>query len=306
MGFLKFSKVSQLSFKVSKKNFKTNINKFRNFTKGPFSRAEQNLVDKALKIVLEEEGIRYNIEGSKKFLSLERKELPKNFWGKVAQHIPLRRVESVYDHARRRLSIKNYQGKWNSDEVERLKSLVEVYGFQWTKIGIILNRLPGACYDKWRDALKNGEKRKKGKWIQEEKSKLIQLVTRQLGHDAVQIGVSLRNVQWTLVAEKIKTRSYLQCRNEWARFFCPGSKVKLTLSDSLRLIEAIFLLQVMDESEIKWGYLLPGVPAHKTYNKWRSLCQKYLRGKKKYDFQISFKSAIFFIRNKLLKILNYS
>jgi hypothetical protein len=64
-------------------------------------------------------------------------------------------------------------------------------------------------------------------------------------------------------------------------------------------------LQVSDETEIKWGNLLFGIPAHKTYNKWRSLCKKFLKEKKKKnDFNISFKTAIFLIRNKLLKLLN--
>jgi Myb-like DNA-binding protein REB1 len=299
-----YSKFQEFLLKPSKKEESQYQNKYKNFKKGPFSKIEKNLVDKSLKQVLEEEGIRYNLEGAKKIFSLARKELPKNFWGKVAQNIPLRRVESIYDHARRRLSMKNYQGKWNNEEIEKLGNLVKIYGFQWTKIGTDLNRLPGACYDKWRDALKNGEKRKKGTWSQEEKCKLIQLVTKQLGHDLIQEGDGFGKIKWTLVANKIKTRSYLQCRNEWSRFFTAGSKVKLTLSDSLRLIEAIFLLQVIDESEIKWGNLLHGVPAHKTYNKWRSLCQKYLKERKKYDFQISFRCAISFLRNKLLKILN--
>jgi len=290
----------------TKKNFhKLSFGKNKNFKKGPFSRIEQILVDKALSQVLQEEGVNFNFESSKKILSLSRQVLPKNFWGKVAQYIPSRRVESIYDHARRRLSIKNYKGKWTNDDIENLKKLVDCYGCQWTKIGTTLNRLPGACYDKWRDALKNGEKRKKGKWFQEEKCKLIQLITKQLGHDLSQEEKGVETIQWTIVAENIHTRSYLQCRNEWARFFTPGSIIKLTLSDSLRLIESIFLLQVIDETEIKWGRLLQGVPAHKTYNKWRSLCQKFLPTKKKKgDFQISFKAAIFFIRNKLLKILN--
>jgi hypothetical protein len=282
-----------------------NIGTNKNYKKGPFSKAEQNLVDEALSHVLQEEGINFNFSNSEKILSLSRQELPKNFWARVAQYLPSRRIESIYDHTRRRLSLKNYKGKWTNEDLENLKKLVDCYGCQWTKIGSTLNRLPGACYDKWRDALKSGEKRNKGKWYQEEKCKLIQLITRQIGHDSSQEEKEVETIQWTIVAEKIRTRSYLQCRNEWARFFTPGSIIKLTLSDSLRLIESIFLLQVIDETEIKWGCLLKGVPAHKTYNKWRSLCKKFLPIKKrKGDFQISFKAAIFFIRNKLLKILN--
>lgn len=79
------------------------------------------------------------------------------------------------------------------------------------------------------------------------------------------------------MADKIGTRSYLQCRNEWSRFFSPGSKFKLTISDSINLLKSISSNQITDESEIKWNNILKGIPSHKTYNKWRSLCKKFIR-----------------------------
>ena len=257
-----------------------NKKKFSNkmvYKKGPFSRSETLLVESALKFVLKEEGIFFKIENGKKTFSLERKKLPKNFWGKVALHIPSRSVESVYDHARRRLSTKNYKGKWSSDDLFRLNELVKIYGRSWTKIGSILNRLPGACYDKWRDALKNGDKRKKGKWNQEERCKLIQLITFQTNHETIQEQGVEKKIKWTVLADKIGTRRYLQCRNEWSRFFSPGSKFKLTISDSINLLKSISSNQITDESEIKWNNILKGIPSHKTYNKWRSLCKKFIR-----------------------------
>jgi len=254
--------------------------------------------------VLQEEGILYEIGEIRRLISLARKDLPKNFWKRVAIHIPLRSVESVYDHARRRLSSKNYKGKWSPEDIFKLKKLVSIYGRQWTKIGANLNRLPGACYDKWRDALKSGEKRKKGKWVQQERCKLLQLIIRQTGHDTIQEQGVEKMIRWTVVAEKIGTRSYLQCRNEWARFFSPGSKVKLNFFDCLKLLEAISLLEVADETEIKWGELLEGVPAHKTYNKWRSLCRKFLKNHgEKFNLKISFKNAVFVIKERLPNFL---
>jgi len=242
----------------------------------------------------------YESQEIRKILSLARKNLPKNFWRRVAVHIPLRSVESIYDHARRRLASTNYQGKWSSEDLSKLKDLVEIYGKKWTKIGSNLNRLPGACYDKWRDALKNGEKRKKGKWTQQERCKLLQLVTRQTGHNNIQIKRIEKKIRWTVIAEKISTRSYLQCRNEWARFFSPGSKIKLDLFDCFKLLEAISKLEVADETEVKWGELLEGVPAHKTYNKWRSLCNKYLKpSKDKKNEENFFKNAILIIKDHL-------
>ena len=273
------------------------------FKKGPFSRSETLLVESALKFVLKEEGIFFKMENGKRMFSMERKKLPKNFWGKVAIHIPSRSVESVYDHARRRLSNKNYKGKWSHDDLIKLNELVKIHGKSWTKIGSILNRLPGACYDKWRDALKNGDKRKKGKWNQEERCKLIQLVTLQTNHEIIQETGVEGTIKWTVLADRIGTRSYLQCRNEWARFFSPGSKLKLTISDSLTLLEFISSSKVCDESEIKWNDILKGVPPHKTYNKWRSLCKKFIRKNfNENGTPLSFNKALQIIIEKLSHI----
>ncbi|AFP65680.1 myb-like DNA-binding protein (nucleomorph) [Chroomonas mesostigmatica CCMP1168] len=270
---------------------------------GPFSRLEQIIVAEAIKQVLDEEGIPYEVKETMEISSLPKKKLPKNFWKRVGAFLPSRKVESIYDHARRRFSSKNYQGIWTEDEVSRLKDLVQIYGHQWTKIGLNLHRLPGACYDKWRDALKNGERKKKGKWSQEERCKLIQLITLQIGHENISYENFRKTIRWTLVAEKIGTRSYLQCRNEWSRFFSPGSKIKLTFEHSLMLLDAINSLGVSDETEIKWGNLLDGVPAHKTYNKWRSLCRKYLGEETKKGQIIPLNCAIGLIKDNLfLKI----
>mmetsp|Transcript_69265 Transcript_69265/g.144412 ORF Transcript_69265/g.144412 Transcript_69265/m.144412 type:complete len:93 (+) Transcript_69265:726-1004(+) len=71
--------------------------------------------------------------------------------------------------------------------------------------------------------------------------------------------------------------------------------------DTYQLVDAIYSLEISDETEIKWGELLEGVPAHKTYNKWRSLCRKFLEsGSDENHFQISFKDAIFILKERLL------
>lgn len=292
-----------ITFNKHKNESKFNIEKKNVFKKGPFSRSEQILIDKALTKILEEEGISYNNFDGRKTLSFERKNLPKNFWKRVALLIPSRTVESIYDHVRRRLSSKNYQGKWTQEEIFKLKNLIDLYGKKWTKIGSSLNRLPGACYDKWRDALKNGDQRKKGKWTQEERCKLIQLVTIQINHEFIQEFNTNKTIRWTIVAEKLGSRSYLQCRNEWARFFSPGSNIKLTTCDSYKLVQSIFSSDITDETEIKWGQLIQGVPAHKTYNKWRSLCRKFLKEKKNCEIDMCFKTAVFIIKNNISEII---
>jgi len=274
------------------------MNQNKLFKKGPFTQNEKILINKALSETFKKEGTELSVFLKSK--SFSRKELPKNFWKKISLFIPYRTTESIYDHVRRRMSSKNYQGKWNEQEIARLKNLVNFHGKKWTKIGSYLNRLPGACYDKWRDMLKNENVRKKGKWTQEERSKLIHLTSIQIQYDFKEKFDVKKIMKWTLIADQLGSRSYLQCRNEWARFFGPGSTVKLTFFDSYRLIRVISLSKVTHETEIKWDRLLKGIPAHKAYNKWKSLCKKILKKKEKTILHL--KEIISVIKNKLREI----
>ena len=275
------------------------------YKKGPFSKSEILLVESALKFVLIQEGMYFSEENGRKIFPLEKKRLPKNFWGKVAYYVPSRSVESIYDHVRRRLSSENYKGKWSTSDLSKLEELVKIFGKSWTKIGGILNRLPGACYDKWRDALKNGNKRQKGKWSQEERCKLIQFVTYQTNHEVIQKIGNEKIIKWTFLAERIGTRSYLQCRNEWTRFFSPGSKLKLTIEDSFSLLKTIASSKFSDETEIKWNNILKGIPSHKTYNKWRSLCKRFTRKSfSKNGIPLPLKKAVQLIIENLVKRRN--
>jgi nitrogenase subunit NifH len=43
------------------------------------------------------------------------------------------------------------------------------------------------------------------------------------------------------------------------------------------LVKFISKSQITDETEIKWNKILKGIPSHKTYNRWRSLCKKFIR-----------------------------
>ncbi|AAK39690.1 putative myb like DNA-binding protein (nucleomorph) [Guillardia theta] len=266
--------------------------------KGTFSISEQTQIDYAIKSIIDEEKKIGNLFLFKDLSTYSKNKLPKNFWSRVASYIPFRSVESVYDHTRRRLSIVNYKGRWTENDLLKLKILIEKYGKQWKIIGKNLNRLPSACYDKWRDALKNYEFRNKGKWTQEEKFKLIQLVTIQSKHKKLN-HIYFRKIEWTRISERLKTRSYLQCRNEWNRFFIYGCKNKLSSNDIFKFIDSIFAFKIKDISEINWNSILKGVPGHKLYNKWRYLSKKFLISLKDINYPVSFKTLTNIIRLNL-------
>ena len=73
------------------------------------------------------------------------------------------------------------QGKWTKEEEERLRKFVEKSSGRpsWVVIGAQLERNEKAVANKWRE-IKLGENRTKGRWSEDEKTKLEQLVKESL------------------------------------------------------------------------------------------------------------------------------
>jgi hypothetical protein len=63
---------------------------------------------------------------------------------------------SCYKFVTRNYNSLNHQGDWSLEEVDKLKSLVEKYGRQWTRIGKELGRTSDNVYDKYRSIGEEG------------------------------------------------------------------------------------------------------------------------------------------------------
>eukprot|EP00871_Galdieria_phlegrea_P002227 jgi/Galph1/3004/GphlegSOOS_G1675.1 len=233
--------------------------------KGSFSKKEKELVDAGMIAVLQEEGLPYDLEFRRDFVTRKKNELPKKFWVRVAGHVPGRSAQSVYDHARRRLEPKNYKSFWSNEEVEELARLVKKYGTKWVQIGKELDRLPGACRDKWRDVLQTSGFRpqavKRGRFTNEEEALLLSLVMQSRErHNGT--------IDWTEVANKMGTRSYRQCR----RFYF-NRATRSNFPSHSHNAESDFDLV---ESEVRWADLYTDRTREQTYDRWRLLVKKYV------------------------------
>lgn len=93
-------------------------------------------------------------------------------WLEISSALPNRTVQACYYAAKRRLYPAK-KGKWDSSEVDTLKSMVASLGtasgkgswvkVPWKTIGEELDRLPEACRDKWRD-MAVADKQTMGRW----------------------------------------------------------------------------------------------------------------------------------------------
>ncbi|EME31094.1 Myb-like DNA-binding protein REB1 [Galdieria sulphuraria] len=236
--------------------------------KGTFSKKERDLVDTGMIAVLQEEGLPYDFEFRKEFVTRKKNQLPKRFWVRVAAHVPGRSAQSVYDHAKRRLEPKNYKSLWSNEEVEELARLIRKHGTKWVLIGEELGRLPGACRDKWRDVLRTSGFRpqaiRKGRFTNEEEALLLSLVMQSReAHNG--------EIDWTEVASKMGTRSYRQCRRFYFNRAMKMSFPSQNPESDLELVERLCNLDVEDESEVRWAELDPQRTREQVYERWRLL-----------------------------------
>ncbi|KAK4526447.1 hypothetical protein GAYE_SCF24G4363 [Galdieria yellowstonensis] len=244
-----------------------------NHKKGIFSKKEKELVDEGMIAVLQEEGLPYDLEFRREFVTRKKNQLPKKFWVRVAAHVPGRSPQSVYDHAKRRLEPKNYRSAWSNEDIEQLARLIQKYGTKWVQIGEELGRLPGACRDKWRDVLRTSGFRpqaiRKGRFTSEEEALLLTLVMQSReAHNG--------EVDWTEVACKMGTRSYRQCRRFYYNRAMRMSFPSQTPESDFELVERLYNLDFEDETEVRWAELDTQRTREQVYERWRLLVRKFV------------------------------
>ncbi len=76
------------------------------------------------------------------------------------------------------------QGKWDTEDDDQLMDLVETEGQKWADIGQLLQRLPEACRDRWKE-IRHGNIRRHGKWDDGETEKLRSVVEGYLAFKQV-------------------------------------------------------------------------------------------------------------------------
>jgi hypothetical protein len=103
---------------------------------------------------------------------------------------------------------KRRAGKWTAVEDSKLKDVVQTHGDKdWIAItALVPGRTRSQCYDRWHNALDSSidwAKGRKGKWLEDEDSKL---------KDAVQ---TYGGKNWVAIASLVSGRTRSQCWSRW-------------------------------------------------------------------------------------------
>lgn len=208
---------------------------------GKFSPAE----DAILKSTIENYRRQHNLndeEISSLIFTKKKTQASAEFWPYIARSIVDRPLQSVYAHVKRLMETNPTVGKsFTREEDARLVDAVKQYGTKWSDISKIIGRPPGACRDRYRNHLVDGEK-KEGTWSIEEEEKLKRIIEEFKESAAKKHGASASkrtqtpgagddDIYWAAVAKKFGgTRSRAQIIAKWhdnmaRKLVNPGGKV---------------------------------------------------------------------------------
>ncbi|THV08380.1 hypothetical protein K435DRAFT_642104 [Dendrothele bispora CBS 962.96] len=188
------------------------------------------------------------------------------FWSEITAAIPQRPIISVYHHVRRTYHPFKQQGKWSTEEDDKLREAVANMGQQWEKISLIVGRRASDCRDRYRNHVVGRETRVVGPWTVEEEQQLQRIVENM----TINRGGTLDDeVFWSTVAREMGgRRNRQQCRNKWTDVLSKqvksnGQNPRWSNQDAYILVHKLDSLRVRDDSEVDWKTL-----ADKDWNLW--------------------------------------
>lgn len=206
---------------------------------GMFRDDEIRILEKFSNRYCEEEGIskerfnkliHTNIRGS-----IEVKLL----YNAMYDEIPYRTRQSVLRFCRRHFHNYAVRGSWTGADDESLRDAVAKKGTSWKAVGMILDRFPEDCRDRYRNYILNGEKRNKDRWTENEVRNLVKAVddcmrllreerarAKEVEYEGREIPESepesdqevqdLKFINWQVVSDRMGgTRSRLQCAQKF-------------------------------------------------------------------------------------------
>lgn len=186
------------------------------------------------------------------------------------------------------------QGKWTKEEEERLRKFVEKSSGRpsWVVIGAQLERNEKAVANKWRE-IKLGENRKKGRWSEDEKTKLEQLVKESLARQGktlepnsttVLLNASNQRqrdkIDWTAISDRMGTRTFTQCLEKWYNDIAPklaANDSEWSLKEENELLRAMWRTSPGDEGQVTWDTLMKRRTGTQCKARWREMVKLYCK-----------------------------
>nr|5EYB_A Chain A, DNA-binding protein reb1 [Schizosaccharomyces pombe 972h-]5EYB_B Chain B, DNA-binding protein reb1 [Schizosaccharomyces pombe 972h-] len=167
------------------------------------------------------------------------------FYSNLYKKLSHRDAKSIYHHVRRAYNPFEDRCVWSKEEDEELRKNVVEHGKCWTKIGRKMARMPNDCRDRWRDVVRFGDKLKRNAWSLEEETQLLQIVAELRNREDLS-----SDINWTLVAQMLGTRTRLQCRYKFQQLTKAASKFEL--QENVWLLERIYDSLLNNGGKIHW------------------------------------------------------
>jgi hypothetical protein len=202
--------------------------------KGAFSTEEFAALDKVIGDIRASDDI--SKEDMNRFLHAngnnlaQNKQAPANLWNIICAAVPNRPRQSVQKCVRRKYYNCTKRAGWNDEEDSELLDAYLKWPNQWRKIGEAIGRHEEECRYRYRDYLKCGPQHRFDMWDGEEEQTMLRIVEdlRKLAEKDHKQKVKAKLVKgpfdsagfqpnFNLVAEKLKSRSRLQCSNKYGK-----------------------------------------------------------------------------------------
>lgn len=180
----------------------------------------------------------------------------------VAEHLPGRVFNSVYKAVRRIYNPLDRAGKWSDEDSLMLVSLQQLHGNEWSTIAKELRRSADSCKDRF-TRIEGTPQISKGPFTMEENEALRAAVAEF--HNAN------RPIHWKEVAQKIPTRTFLECKDQWLKRLQnmpmpEDGKSLFTVEEDFRLCSAVKDLEFRHESDINWMRVFKACPGRSVWS----------------------------------------
>ncbi|KAJ7993816.1 hypothetical protein DPEC_G00258640 [Dallia pectoralis] len=187
------------------------------------------------------------------------------FHKRIAEGIP-RPWHIIYYRGRTCFDPNNYKGRFTEDELQSLITLQALHGNSWSKISELTDRSTTALKTRF-----SCISEKAGPWTETEFKRLMDTMQELLagqaetsnGRATIRKEKIYKDVPWTAVSERVKTRHWAQCRGKWMEFLkkkmshgqTSFAKRVRSIQIKVHLIKELYELQVEDVVDINWDEL---------------------------------------------------
>ncbi|KAM6597721.1 hypothetical protein CsatA_008245 [Cannabis sativa] len=223
-----------------------------------FTPEEDELVKAAVLAYIEERGL--GDAGLDMVLNCKSHREVKNCWKTIALALPWRPRYSVYYRAHMIFERSDIH-KWTPEEYEYVLNFHKEHGADWKKLSKQLNKHRLHVKDTFRRIKFTGVN--KGRWSQDEYSKLFDLVNMDLRLRAseqkrVKHGMLRDNICWEIISKKLSTRHHVGCCSKWYKQLTSPMVVEGLWDDTddHRLVDSLSDLDAACIEDVDWDNLL--------------------------------------------------